>query len=48
LFSLHRYKFLGEDSNDLLIRFERDASGRVVRVVGVTREGEIPIDRDAQ
>ncbi|HMC50921.1 MAG TPA: S41 family peptidase [Solirubrobacterales bacterium] len=38
-------KFLAADSDDLLLRFERDASGKVVRVIGVSRDGELPIER---
>jgi retinol-binding protein 3 len=37
--------FLAGDFNHYLLRFERDASGRVVRLVGASADGEEPTER---
>jgi len=34
------------DLEDRLLRFERDASGKVVRLVGISADGEQRTDRD--
>ena len=40
--------FLAGDFDHYLFRFERDASGKVVRLVGVSVDGEEPTERSAQ
>lgn len=39
--------FLVGDFNDYLMRFERDANGKVVRMVGLSADGEEPTERNA-
>ena len=41
-------RFLIGDLDDRLMRFDRDASGKVVRLVGLTSDGEEPTERDAE
>lgn len=40
--------FLAGDFDHYVLRFERDASGKVVRLVGVSVDGEEPTERSAE
>ncbi len=47
LLAIGNDQFLVGDFDDRLMRFERDANGKIVRVVGVTVDGEQPTERSA-
>jgi hypothetical protein len=48
LVALGQDRFLVGDLNDFRLRFERDASGKVVRLIGVYPDNEEPNDRSGE